>query len=367
MHRTIGLMSGTSLDGVDAAWLETDGHTIGAFGPSITLPYDPILRSDLRRILDNAPALAPDDAGLASAVERLTTYHVRAVEAIGRPADLIGFHGQTILHQPHLRRTWQVGDAKLLARRTGLPVAFDFRSADVEAGGQGAPLAPAYHAALARDLAKPLAILNIGGVANVTWLGADGSLIALDTGPGNGPLDDWVAAHSGEAFDRDGRLARSGQPDEIVLGRLLSHPYFDRPAPKSLDRLEFGAVLATSGLVELSAMDGAATLAAFTVAAIVRAPFPELPRRWLVCGGGRRNLAFIESLRRSVSIPVDPVEAVGWNGDTLEAQCFGFLAARIMGSLPLSFPGTTGVPRAMSGGRIAYPIDPPRANLGGAN
>ena len=172
MLRTIGLMSGTSLDGVDAAWLETDGERIGAFGPTLTLPYDERLRADLRRILDQAPNLDPDDRRLTSAVARLTEYHVRAVAALGRPADLIGFHGQTILHQPDRRRTWQVGDAGELARRTGMPVAYDFRSADVAAGGQGAPLAPVYHAALARDVAKPLAVLNIGGVANVTWIGA---------------------------------------------------------------------------------------------------------------------------------------------------------------------------------------------------
>jgi anhydro-N-acetylmuramic acid kinase len=357
MPRTIGFMSGTSLDGVDAAWLETDGHTVSSFGPSVTLPYDPVLRADLRGILDLAPTLAEDDERLADVVERLTAYHVRAVEAIGRPADLLGFHGQTILHQPHLRRTWQIGDARLLARRTGLPVAFDFRSADVAAGGQGAPLAPAYHAALARDLPKPLAVLNIGGVANLTWIGADGSLIAFDTGPGNGPLDDWASRHSTKSFDQDGLLARSGQPDGFVLDRLLSHPYFDRAPPKSLDRLDFGEALAKSGVDDLSPADGAATLAGFTVASIARARLPEPPKRWLVCGGGRRNPVLMDGLRRSLDAPVDPVEVVGWDGDCLEAQCFGFLAARVAAGLPLSFPGTTAVPHPMPGGRLAMPAD----------
>src|SRR3984893_9661051 len=177
MLRTIGLMSGTSLDGVDAAWLETDGDRIGAFGPTLTLPYDDRLRADLRRILDLAPTLQPDDRRLKSATARLTEYHVRAVAALGRTADLIGFHGQTILHQPDRRRTWQIGDAAELAWRTGVPVAHDFRAADVAMGGEGAPLAPAYHAALAQDLGKPLAVLNIGGVANVTWIGLDGDLV----------------------------------------------------------------------------------------------------------------------------------------------------------------------------------------------
>ena len=201
MPRTIGLMSGTSLDGVDAAWLDTDGVSVRAFGPAVTVPYDPGLRGDLRAILDMAPGLAADDPRLAAAAARLTDYHVRAVEALGISADLVGFHGQTILHQPDRRRTWQIGDAAALASRLGVTVVHDFRSADVAAGGQGAPFAPVYHAALAAGLAKPLAVLNIGGVANVTWIGGDGSLLAFDTGPGNGPLDDWVSKHTGRAFD----------------------------------------------------------------------------------------------------------------------------------------------------------------------
>ncbi|MFL5254453.1 MAG: anhydro-N-acetylmuramic acid kinase [Rhodopila sp.] len=355
MPRAIGLMSGTSLDGVDAAWLETDGHRVTAFGPSLTLPYDPALRRDLRTILNLAPTLAEDDPRLAAAVEQLTECHAQAVRDLGRPADLIGFHGQTILHQPDRRRTWQVGDAALLAKLTGLPVAHDFRSADVAAGGQGAPLAPVYHAAMAEALPKPLAVLNTGGVANVTWIGADGSLLAFDTGPGNGPLDDWTARHTGQAFDRDGALAAAGRADEAVLRRLLAHPYFRQPAPKSLDRLDFDAALKVSGLNILSAADGAATLVAFTVTAVTQAALPAAPVRWLVCGGGRHNPALMRSLKAALSVPVDPVDVEGWNGDALEAQCFGFLATRVIAGLPLSFPGTTGVPYALPGGRVTYP------------
>ncbi|MGH7155003.1 MAG: anhydro-N-acetylmuramic acid kinase, partial [Acetobacteraceae bacterium] len=208
--RTIGLMSGTSLDGVDAAWVETDGETIAALGPAITLPYDDALRADLRQLLEDAPTLAGDDPLLLGVVRRLTEYHARGVAALGGGPDLIGFHGQTILHDPARRRTWQIGDAALLARLTGVPVAHDFRSADVAAGGQGAPLAPVFHAALSDAMERPLVVLNIGGVANLTWIGGDGRIVAFDTGPGNGPLDDWVARHGGEAFDRDGRLARAG-------------------------------------------------------------------------------------------------------------------------------------------------------------
>jgi anhydro-N-acetylmuramic acid kinase len=365
MLRTIGLMSGTSLDGVDAAWLETDGERIGAFGPTLTLPYDERLRADLRRILDQAPTLAPDDRRLKSAEARLTEYHVRAVTALGREADLIGFHGQTILHQPDKRRTWQIGDAVELAWRTGVTVVHDFRSADVAAGGQGAPLAPVFHAALARDLPKPLAVLNIGGVANVTWIGADGTLVAFDTGPGNGPLDDWIRRRTGAAFDRDGVLARSGLVDQQVLSRLLADPYFARPAPKSLDRLDFAASLRASGIKALSAADGAATLVAFTAGAVARAPLPGKPLRWIVCGGGRRNPAIMRELADRLGAPVDPAETVRWEGDALEAQCFGFLAARSRAGLPTSFPGTTGVPTPLAGGRLTSPTRPPPQRGGG--
>jgi anhydro-N-acetylmuramic acid kinase len=370
MLRVIGLMSGTSLDGVDAAWLETDGERIGDMGPRLTLPYDDRLRSDLRRLLDHAPTLTADDRRVKTAAARLTEYHTRAVAAVGRPADLIGFHGQTILHQPARRhldlrqadggqadrgRTWQIGDAAWLAWRTGVRVAWDFRSADVAAGGEGAPLAPVFHAALAGTLPRPLAVLNIGGVANVTWIGADDALLACDTGPGNGPLDDWVARRTGAAFDADGALAREGVVDQSVLERLLADSYFARPVPKSLDRLDFARALAASGIAALSPADGAATLVAFTAAAVAATRLPAPPVRWLVGGGGRHNPAIMAALRGALAAPVDPVEAVGWDGDALEAQCFGFLAARVVAGLALSFPGTTGVSRPLPGGQIAEP------------
>jgi anhydro-N-acetylmuramic acid kinase len=233
-------------------------------------------------------------------------------------------------------------------------------------------LVPVYHAALARDLPRPLAVLNVGGVANVTWIGPvgigpvgigpggigpggigpNGELLAFDTGPGNGPLDDWVMRHTGQAFDRDGALARSGTVDTAVLMALLAHPYFARTAPKSLDRLDFSRALAATGLNALAVADGAATLVAFTAASVAAARFPAPPRQWLVTGGGRRNPAIMAALRDSLGVPVEPVETVGWDGDALEAQCFGFLAARVASGLPLSFPGTTGVPAPTVGGRI---------------
>jgi anhydro-N-acetylmuramic acid kinase len=349
--RIIGLMSGTSLDGVDAALVETDGETVHGFGPALTLPYPAKLRAGLRDLLDRAPGLAADDAGLAAVTREMTLHHAAAVRAVGVKADMVGFHGQTILHRPDDARTWQIGDAALLAGEVAMPVAWDFRSADVAAGGQGAPLVPLFHAALAAGLEKPLAVLNIGGVANVTWMGRDGAVLACDTGPGCALLDDYCLRHTGEAMDRDGRLAGAGVADEAVLERLMAHPFFTRPAPKSLDRQEFAHALA---LVEgLAPADAAATLAAFTARAAAVAPWPEAPVRVLVTGGGRLNPAIMRALAEAFACPVAPVESVGWQGDALEAQCFGYLAARVARGLVLSLPGTTGVPVAMAGGRIA--------------
>ena len=238
MLRTIGLMSGTSLDGVDAAYLETDGEVIARFGPRQTLPYDPALRRALRALLDRAESLTPDDPALLDATRRLTERHAEAVEAIGLPADLVGFHGQTILHRPVAPGrtgtpfTWQIGDAALLARRTGMSVAYDFRSADVAAGGQGAPLVPVFHRALAAPLPKPLAILNLGGVGNVSWLGPAGEMLAFDTGPANGPLDDWARQHTGKDYDVAGKLALAGQAADFgrdAVGREQQRRAAGRP------------------------------------------------------------------------------------------------------------------------------------------
>jgi anhydro-N-acetylmuramic acid kinase len=268
--------------------------------------------------------------------------------------DLLGFHGQTILHRPGERLTWQVGDAAMLARRTGLRVAHDFRSADVAAGGQGAPLVPVVHAALAAGLGKPLAVLNLGGVGNVTWIGRQGELLAFDTGPANGPIDDWVRRTAGLDYDEDGRLALAGRVDAAMLQRLLRHPYLAALPPKSLDRLDFDRALREAGLDGLSPADGAATLVAFSAGCVAAAArhFPEPARQWLVGGGGRRNPALMRALERALGVPVQPAEAAGWQGDALEAQAFGVLAARVVRGLPLTFPGTTGAPQPMTGGRL---------------
>jgi anhydro-N-acetylmuramic acid kinase len=333
-------MSGTSLDGIDVAVIETDGDTEIVPGPVLTLPYPDDFRERLRGVLGGGGAVAAVEAELtrlhAEAVLRLLDRHP------GLALDLVGFHGHTILHRPAERRTWQIGDGALLARLLACDVVADFRSADVAAGGEGAPLAPLYHAALTARLPKPLAVLNIGGVANVTWIG-DGraAILAFDTGPGNALIDDWVRRLAGQAADTDGALARAGQADGAHIARFLDHPYFTRQPPKSLDRDDFRAAMPQGQ----SAADGAATLTEMTAAAAAaaRRHFPAPARQWLVCGGGRHNPALMAALARRLAAPVQPVEAAGWDGDALEAQAFAYLAVRSARGLPLSLPGTTGV------------------------
>lgn len=358
MMRAIGLMSGTSLDGIDAALVDSDGERVGWIGPALTIPYDDDLRRDLRALLGGAPA-----EQVAPVEQRLTIAHADAVAALLAQAglaadcvDVIGFHGHTILHQPRAGRTWQIGDGALLARLTGRPVVFDFRTADVAAGGEGAPLVPVVHAVLAADLPGPLAVLNLGGVGNVTWIGADRQLIACDTGPGNALIDDWMLRHTGIALDQGGAVALSGHVDAGRVAAFLDHEYFRRPPPKSLDRDDFRrhADALTDGL---SLADGAATLVAFTIAAVkaTAAALPAAPTRWLVCGGGRHNAAIMAGLAQALPGTVAPVDSIGWDGDGLEALAFGVLAVRSLRGLPLSFPGTTGVPAPQIGGVAATP------------
>jgi anhydro-N-acetylmuramic acid kinase len=354
--RAIGLMSGTSLDGVDVALIETDGLMLVAPGPALTLPYAPDFRERLRAVLGEAGSAA----AIAAVEDELTRLHAAAIRdflvrfALS-PPDLIGMHGHTILHRPAERRTRQLGDGALLARLTGIAVIADFRAADVAAGGEGAPFAPLYHAALAAPLPKPLAVLNLGGVGNVTWIGPAGDaetpdLLAFDTGPGNAPIDDWVRRHTGAIADLDGALARAGYVDEAHIARFLQHPYFAKRPPKSLDRDDF----ADAAPADLSLEDGAATLTEMIAAAIARAGehFPAPVWQWLVTGGGRKNPALMAALARRLAVPVYPVEAVGWDGDALEAQAFAYLAVRSLKGLSLSLPSTTGVPQPMPGGRL---------------
>ena len=361
IQKVIGLMSGTSLDGVDAALLDTDGVDIAVPGPSLTIPYNKETRALLRAALDDARNVAeggPVPHAIRDAERHLTEAHAEAVKALLAKAGLvaadialIGFHGQTILHRPAQHWTWQIGDGALLARLTGIDVVNDFRSADVKAGGQGAPLVPLYHAALARksQLAPPLVLVNIGGVANVTYISGD-PVLAFDTGPGNAPIDDWMHKHSGRPVDEDGAFAATGKVDDTALTRMLDNPFFARVPPKSLDRMDFG----TEAVRDLSPADGAATLTAFTAASIAKARehFPEPATTWIVCGGGRHNKSLMAMLKARVNAPVLAAEEAGWNGDAMEAEAFAYLAMRARKGLPLSLPTTTGVKQPMTGGKL---------------
>jgi anhydro-N-acetylmuramic acid kinase len=350
--KAIGLMSGTSLDGIDAALMTTDGEGHIAREGFLTVPYDDILRQRIRACLNK-----PDADDLDGVERDITMLHARAVKRLLKEkklepgaVDLVGFHGQTIAHDPENHFTRQIGDGALLARETGIPVVNDFRTADVKAGGQGAPLAPVYHQALAAAAEKPVAFLNIGGVANVTFVGADGSVIAFDTGPGNALIDDWMLQKAQKKYDEGGKTAAQGKVDDPLLARLVAHPFFAQQPPKSLDRNAF----ATGDWQHLPLEDGAATLTAFTVATIVNAAglLPEAPKKWIVSGGGRHNDMIMRLLAAVFGVPVVPIEETGLNGDAIEAEAFAYMAVRSFRGLPISFPTTTGVPEPMQGGRL---------------
>ena len=352
------------MDGIDAAYLETDGGHVAKPGPAVTVPFDDGFRARLSAFV-SAAAVRPGKGEGAALERELTDLHAEAVrrlvaelEGTAAAPDLIGFHGQTIWHRPELRDTWQMGDGVRLAKAVDLPVVFDFRTDDVRAGGQGAPLLPAYHAALTGSRADGAVVLNIGGVANITWIGpsddSDSSnFLGFDTGPGNGLINDWVGQRLGLAMDRDGVIAAKGRVDEDVLRALMGHPYFAEKPPKSLDRLAFDL----AHLAHLSTEDGAATLAAFTAAAVAHGLVhcPSRPARLLVTGGGRHNPVLMSALKRFTGLPPAPVEDVGWEGDVLEAQGFAYLAVRSLRGLPITFPGTTGVAAPLKGGRLAKP------------
>ncbi len=364
----VGLMSGTSMDGIDAALIETDGVDAVRRIAFSTEPYDEAFRARLRGAMAAALAMAAPGpyAAIDSVARELTERHAAAVTALlaesgveAGTVDVVGFHGQTIAHRPDRRWTWQIGDGALLARLTRIKVVSDFRSADVAAGGHGAPLAPAYHRALVAGLgAEPVAVLNLGGVGNITWFGAGGGDSAkawgsFDTGPGNALIDDWVRAGNGSSHDAGGALASSGSVHEQVVDAMLDLDWFDLPGPKSLDRADFGL-----GAVRgLSLADGAATLTAFTAATVAQAlrHVADRPARLLVTGGGRHNPALMAMLGERTGLPVAPVEAVGWDGDALEAEAFAYLAVRVLKGLPTSWPETTGVRQATGGGQVASP------------
>jgi anhydro-N-acetylmuramic acid kinase len=366
-------MSGTSLDGVDVALIDTDGRDAVALGPTGYRPYGEAERALLRQALREAGQLRDRSARppvLAEAEQAVTALHAEAVESLiaangveRSSIGVVGFHGQTVLHRPAERLTVQIGDGPELAARLRLPVVFDFRAADVAAGGQGAPLVPVFHRALvaALERPRPVAVLNIGGVANLTYCDRDGDPIAYDTGPGNALIDDFMRARTGAALDRNGEEAGRGTVDEAVIARVLADPFFAAAPPKSLDRNAFAHV--SPELPSLSVPDGAATLAALTARAVGRAVahLPRAPRTWIVAGGGARNLTLMRMLADELApASVESADAVGWSADALEAQAFAYMAVRSLKGLAITFPTTTGVPQPMSGGVLA----PDQAALG---
>jgi anhydro-N-acetylmuramic acid kinase len=364
----IGLMSGTSQDGVDVASIETDGEVITRFGPTAYRTYSRAERALLRSATAGAVNMTDRDARpgpVAEAEKIVTDAHAEAVETFlagngiaPGEVTVVGFHGQTLLHRPEQRLTVQIGGGRALAARLGIPVVYDFRGADVAAGGEGAPLAPLFHRALVRrlDRAPPVAVLNLGGVANITFIDGD-EVIACDTGPGNALLDDFLRVRTGALLDADGKIAQAGRIDEDAIARVLTHPFFERPPPKSLDRNDFRKLVGAA-LDQHSVEDGAATLTALTAAAVARIVplLPRAPQGWIVAGGGARNPTLMQMLaERLRPATVESGHTAGWSVDSLEAQAFAYLAVRSLRGLPLSLPTTTGVPCPMTGGMLARP------------
>jgi len=354
----IGMMSGTSLDGVDVALLKTDGLTVFERGPNLFMPYEDDLKSQLRSCF----GLRSDvDGRVLRAAAALTDVHVAAIAEFlkvhnlkGEDIDLIGFHGQTILHDPDNGFTWQIGEPDRLARETGIGVVADMRMDDVKAGGQGAPLVPVYHQALMQEHEKPVALLNIGGVSNITYIGTnDEDLMAFDTGPGNALIDKWVNENSDKNYDKDGALGLSGSVDHAVIEAWLQNDYFAQPVPKSLDVMKsWDTECAAIAEKKWSLEDGAATLACYTAktAALAAGYYDAAPHAWYICGGGRHNKAIMNYLSAILPCEVRAVDDLALDGDFMEAEAFAFLAVRAYKGLALTYPQTTGVKEPVSGG-----------------
>jgi anhydro-N-acetylmuramic acid kinase len=358
----IGLMSGTSRDGIDAALIETDGRDYVRSISFLNQPYDEDVRNRLAEACQIAVTMAHPDShpAIDLSQDEITRLHIESVRDLLKQAGVsacdvyvIGFHGHTIAHRPESGWTWQIGDGALMAQELEIVVINDLRNADVAAGGQGAPLLPVYHRALAAKLDKPVAILNLGGVANITFIGENGELVAFDTGMASAMIDDWMQQVAGVSFDEGGMLAASGTVDHEIISRLLAHPYFSAKPPKSLERAEF----TLAPLQNLSPADGAATLTAFSAKAVGLALrfLPANPRHIYATGGGRHNVTMMRMIADAVGVPLSSVDELGWDGDAMEAQGFAYMAVRALKGLPISFPGTTGAPTPLTGGTLHVP------------
>ncbi len=348
-------MTGTSCDGLDLAYIETNGTDIMAMGPSQIIPFEPKYRKILlERILLRVPSHFAD-AELSKTIANFHSHHIKNfIHQNQLTVDAIGFHGQAVWHDPTNELTVQLGDCQHLANLTGIKVVGQVRQNDVKNGGQGAPLVPIYHLALAAKLKKPTAFLNIGGVSNITFINADETLIAGDTGPGNALIDDWVERHTGIPQDTDGRYAAQGTINQKFLDKWLQHPFFTETFPKSLDRLKFHHMLDECSVLTLE--DGAATLTEFTVKAIIKGldMLPEQPNQLIICGGGCHNPTLMNGLRQYFKNLVSASD-IGFDSDAIEAQLMGYLAARFFEKLPSSFPTTTGVKSPTIAGELFLP------------
>lgn len=363
--RAIGLMSGTSMDGIDLALIETDGEAYVKVLASSALEFEKEFADQIRTALDDAKSIVSreDRPGCLDDVERaLTAWHIYAVAGFGLDADVIGFHGQTVLHRPNLALTVQLGDGEALAQQTGIDVVYDMRANDMVHGGQGAPLVPVYHQAIAGQLdakmqAGGVAFVNIGGISNATFVFENQYPIAFDCGPGNVLIDQWMVQQAGVAFDAEGSAAAGGKPDEAIIARYLSSPFFSKTGPKSLDRNDF----ALDGLDGLDVADGAATLSKLTASAIVASAKQQIqmPETFIIAGGGARNKEIMRYIREGVGnhAQVMSADQAGFDADMMEAEAWAYLAVRSLKGLPLTFPSTTGCREPVTGGVLAKSIE----------
>lgn len=365
----IGLMSGTSMDGIDAALVRTDGKNLVERGPMQFFAYDPATRDLLEGALETAKSITDrkQRPGNLKQIEALITkLHGNAVleflaqiDIRAREIDLLGFHGQTVLHRPEMGLTVQLGDGKALAGQAGIDVVYDFRAEDMRNGGQGAPLVPVYHRALSAMLPEkfrqlsPVAFVNIGGISNITYVGEGGEICGFDTGPGNALIDQWVQQHAGIPFDEGGMIAREGVVIETLVDRYLKHPYFEQTIPKSLDRFDFQVPDPSDAGLE----DGARSLAKISAEAIFKAcdHLEKPPELWIMCGGGRLNPSIMKDLHelaQDCGALVASAEEAGFDGDAMEAEAFGYLAVRSVQNLSLTYPKTTGCNKPSVGGEL---------------
>ncbi len=347
VYTAIGMMSGTSLDGIDIALVTTDGKDFTLLRECRTIPYETEERQHIRAALGQTTE--NDLTRRASNI--ITNTHIEAIKKFNRKADIIGFHGQTIHHDPTQKVSWQIGDPQKIATTTGIDVIGDMRQADIKAGGQGAPLLPLCHRAFAADIKKPIAIINMGGVGNITYLGPKRhDILAFDTGPANALMDDLLVQKTGNTYDLDGQIAAKGTPNYDLLNQWMEHSYFKKTPPKSLDRDEWDV----TAIYDLSLEDGMATLAEFTILSALQglSLLPKKPKALYVAGGGRHNKFIMKRLSAAAFCSVKPVEALGWNGDALEAQGFAYLAVRSLYGLALTIPETTGIDKPATGGTL---------------